>query len=220
MSIFGTPATAHGGARFASSAAASALNTATGDLLIVGVGFSDGGTCTGVTDTAGNTYVPLTQRVGAFGEQFQFWYCLSATANASNVVAAAFSISNNNIVVFAWDVPVSASPIYDTDTASDGGSDATTASFSTTGTDEFVATMAYDQFGGGGYSAGGGYTLDSASFDTFGGAQHTVFSSTQSGITANFPGHSGGSAAFAAAFKASGGGGGGGSAQPVVCVMQ
>lgn len=203
MSIFGAVQFKSGGARTASSVSAAAANTALGDLVLVGVGWSDSGTVTGVTDTAGNTYTPLTQRnPGSAGHGLQWFYCTGAThANASNVVTATFSFGTNNYSIIAvWDVTLSGSAAYDTDTATSGSGNATTAIYSTTGTDEFVAVVALDGFGTGGYVAQASYTLD-GSFGTFGGAEHIVFSSAQSGITSSFPTHPSTAEAIAVAFK-------------------
>lgn len=225
MSVFGTESNAHGGTRTSSPATTGTFVTSVGDLIIVGVGWSDSGTAS-VSDVAGNTYIPLTQRVGAFSTFFQYFYCFATAASAVNAVSAAFSNpTNNNTVVFVRDIPLSGGAAYDFDSASDGGNDATTGSWSSTGSDEYVGVQAYDQFGTDSYAPGSGYSLDSAGFDPaspFGGAEHQLFSSPQSSVTANFSSHPGGSAAFAIGFKATGGGGGGGggSAQPVVCVMQ
>ena len=207
MSIFGTVKTGSGQGSSANTCASSAVNVTTGDLVIVGVGCSDGGTINSVTDTAGNTYTALTQRSGVFGVPMRFFYKLAATANAANVCTAHFSLVNSNSIIFVWAIPLSGgTALYDTDADTDGLSDATSATFNTAGSDEFVAAYVYDQNGGGGYGAGSGYTLDSASFGTFGGAEHKVFASTQTGIAATFSDpNSNNGRAIAAAFKATGG---------------
>lgn len=227
MSIFGTPVTAFGGARSAGSVSTSGggVNTAIGDLLIVGVGWSDSGTCSGVSDLAGNILAPLTSRTeGSFEDAgfMQLFWCIATAANAANVFTAAFSSGTNNYsTIVLWDVPISGgTPTLDLDIASSGSGNGTTASFSTSSSDEFVAYFALDGFGSGGYAAASPYTLDSASYGTFSGAAHGTFTSTQSGITAGFSSHPGIAYAIAAAFSGGGGGGGGAAAQPVVCVMQ
>ena len=208
MSIFGSLTTAGGGARNTSPVTTgSTLNTALGDLLIVGVGWSDTGTCTGVSDTAGNSFSTPGQQNNVAGSFFQWFYCLAAThANAANTFSATFSdATNNNTIIFVWDVPLTGgSALFDVAAPYDGAGDHTTAVYSTTGSDEFVAVEAYDQFAGGGYAAqvSPAYTLDSSSFGTFGGAEHIVFASAQTNIQSGFSAGSGGSGASAIGFKA------------------
>lgn len=202
MSIFGTPVFSSGGARFSPTATAIA-NTAIGDVLLIGVGWSDSGTVS-VVDSAGNTYTPGIVHLGGSHQNFQWWYCLGAThASATNTVTATFSnTTNNNTILSVRDIPCSGTAEFDVDVASDGGNDATTASYSTAGIDEFVAVDAYDQSGTGGYEAEAGYTLDSDSFATFGGAEHTLFDSAQTDITSTFASHPSGSSAFALGLQA------------------
>jgi hypothetical protein len=219
MSIFGTAATGNGGARFANSLPASAVDTATGDLIVVGVGWSDGGTVTGVTDTAGNTYSPLTKRTGGSTGYLQFWYVIGATANASNVVTAATSLSNNYSTIFVWDVPVTATPTYDTDSDAGTASSGDSGAFTTTGTDELVLGFSLDGFGSDSYAAGSGYTFD-GDYGTFSGAAHGVFSTTLSGAATIFSSVPSTSYVIAVAFKGAGGPPPPASAQPVVCIMQ
>jgi hypothetical protein len=222
MTIFGTPAKVSGGARSASSVSSAAVSTAAGDLIIVGVGESDPSVTISVADLiGGNSYTPCTMRT-ATGTGFMRWFfCVSSGSNGSNIATASFvggSGAPNYSTIYVWDVPLSGSAVKDTDTDTSGSADGTSAAFNTTGTDEFVAAFALDGFGTGGYSAGSGYTLDSAGYGTFSAAEHRLFSSTQSGIAATFGGAPPTSFAIAIAFKAAGGAGP--SAKPVVCIMQ
>jgi hypothetical protein len=205
LSIFGTPSKSGGGGSSTSSfQTTTGLNTQVGDLLIVGVGWSGSGTVSNVQDTAGNTYTPLSSFVGGSGTLFQWFYCLAATvANATNKITVTLSTSNANAIVFFWDVPISGGIVgFDTDAASSGSANATTAVYSTNGTDEFVAVEAYDQSGTDSYAQGTSYTLDSAGFNSFGAAEHIVFSSAQSSITSKFNTAPGTARAFAIAFQA------------------
>lgn len=74
------------------SALTQTQNVTTGNALVVFVGWNTSGvTVTSVTDTAGNTYTPLTQQASstlAFGQAF---YALNVTGNASNRVTVNFS---------------------------------------------------------------------------------------------------------------------------------
>lgn len=219
MSIFGTPANGNNGARFVSSLAASAVDTATGDLVVVGIGWSDGGTVSGVTDTAGNTYSALTKRTAGATGFMQFWYVIGATANASNVVTAAMSQSNNYTTIFVWDVPVTATPSYDTDSNVGTSSSGVSGAFTTTGTDELVLAFSLDGFGSDSYAAASGYTFD-GDYGTFSGAAHGAFSTTLSGTQTVFSSVPSTSFTIAVAFKGSGGPPPPASGQPVVCIMQ
>jgi hypothetical protein len=173
MSIFGTPAFQSGGVRSLTSLPAGAVNTATGDLIIVGVAWSDSGTITAVNDTALNTYVPLTAATGDLGGTGaqQFWYCIGATANAANIVTATESFANNYSTIAVWDVPVTAVPLFDAQSAQGAGGTGNTGNITTVGADEFIAAFAVDGQGTDSYTRAGSYTLD-GSYGTFSGACH------------------------------------------------
>lgn len=145
MSVFGTPQFSAVQAITSTTVSSAALNTATGDLIVVGMR-GDTATSFGVTDTAGNTYVPLTLRLsGLVTGKLQWFYCLSAIANAANVVT--ITGSGGTPVVFdiaVWDYPLSSPVVFDVDTAAQDTSTASTASspaFNTTGSDEIIHAM-------------------------------------------------------------------------------
>ena len=173
MSIFGTPAFQSGGVRFLTSLPAGAVNTATGDLIIVGVAWSDSGTITGVADTAMNSYTPLTAATGSLGNvgAQQFWYCIGATANAANVVTATESFANNYSTIAVWDVPVTGVPLFDAQSAQGGLGTGNTGNITTAGADEFIAAFAIDGVGTDSYARAGSYTFD-GDYGTFSGACH------------------------------------------------
>lgn len=204
MSIFGTPNFVGSGLRTTTPSLGSpSFNTSVGDLIVVSAGFVDG-TVTGVTDVAGNTYTPGTARTGPAGTLHQFWYCLAATAaNASNVVTAVFSdVAQNFVTVGVWDTPLSGGTAsLDGDIDSDGANDASTASYSTTGSDEMVFVGGEDQGGSGGYVQQSGYTLDSSGYGTFAGAEHVHFAAPQSSIQSTFATFPSLTRAFGLAFK-------------------
>lgn len=194
-SIFGTPTTA------ASPLANPSGHTTTGTFttslgdMIVGLavtGTTVGASVTSVSDVAGNTYTvvgsPSTSANSGTSGSIFLVYCLAAThASAVNAITVNFSSSANFTLSFAWDIPLTGTAYFDTYASAGGASGSstpTTASYSTTGTDEIVLSIATNDLTGETYTAGGGYTLDSAAFATgTGGAQHIQFSSTQSGIT-------------------------------------
>lgn len=79
------------GAGSSLTVASSARNLAGGNHNLVFVRFDGATTSITVTDTAGNTYTSLTQRVNSGGTFCSQWFhCLNATGNAANVVTATF----------------------------------------------------------------------------------------------------------------------------------
>lgn len=140
--IFGTPQFASGEAITTGTVSASAVNTATGDFIVVGVR-ADTATSYAVSDTALNTYVPLTQYLSAYGARLQWFYVLSATANASNVITVTASGGTPGVFdVAVWDFPITGGTVaFDVDTAiqdTPSASSASSAAFTTTGTDEII----------------------------------------------------------------------------------
>lgn len=85
------------------SFATGAQNVVSGNLLFVAYRWESGGVGDTAnvgtpTDTAGNTYVPLGALVNSSGsedEKISVWYCLAATAHATNVVSATLSASRS-----------------------------------------------------------------------------------------------------------------------------
>jgi len=200
------------------SLAAPSLNTVLGDLLVVSTGSGSGAFPTGVTDTIGNTYIPLTGVSNGFASFEQLWYCLSSIgANAANIVTAAWGGIQHSLAIGVWDTPISGGTVsFDTATqaSNTGGANAATGTFNTMGTDELVFVGVYNQSGVS-YTNGSGYTLDWSN-GQFVGAEHQAFSSPQTGITGNFVNASSDFAIAAAAFRAA-------SpvvaALPVICIM-
>lgn len=202
MSIFGTIADANGGERFEASITSGEFSTALGDLIAIFVGFSDSGTVAEFTDVAGNDYTPQALFHNLNGGQFGQWYvCLSATkASATNTATATFSGgAQNNSIIWVYDTPISGgTPELDGAVAQGAGS---TGDFNTTGLDEIVFCVGYNQTGGN-FTVDTDFTLDSDNFGTFGGAEHATFSSAQNGLDLSFDGSSNGITVAAIAFKA------------------
>lgn len=98
----------------ATSAQTQAQAVTAGNALFVFVGWTASGiTVTSVTDTAGNTYTPLTQEASstfAFGQMF---YCLNALGNASNRVTATYSGSTFSRVYCVQYSGVATTSAYD-----------------------------------------------------------------------------------------------------------
>jgi hypothetical protein len=67
------------------------VNIAVGDLIAIGIGTDDSTIyCTGLTDTAGNTYTLRTAIIGGNATLVVAW-CVATQANASNIFTATFS---------------------------------------------------------------------------------------------------------------------------------
>jgi hypothetical protein len=198
MSIFGSPATANGGSRGGGSFTTGTFSTSLGDLIVVFVGYSSGA-ITGFSDAAGNTYSPQTPFTAGGGQTGVFYVCLSATnVSASNSVTVTLSGGPNNSMGWVYDVPITGGPpaqdVLNQNNANVG------SVLSTTGSDEIVFCIGYNQTGSN-FSADSGFTLDSANFQTFGGAEHNTYSSSQS-LTLKMGDSSGSDGIYGIAFKA------------------
>lgn len=215
MSIFGTPLTAPTALGSGTSLqTTTGINTQIGDLLVAIITGSSGVTTSisNFVDTAGNTFVVVGSPSSAgnssgAGSVFVA-YCLSAThASASNKFTATFGASQAFSLMFVWDVPITGTVLFDITSLRSNGTASTTPTtnaFTTTGSDEFACLMATNTNTGQTYAKQASWsTLDSAAFATgTGGAQHTVFTSPQSGVTANMTSASSNYTIGLAAFKA------------------
>jgi hypothetical protein len=194
-SIFGTPAMGGTGAFTATSAASPAFNTQVGDLLIacaIGQFTSWGSADPSVSDTAGNTWTPLTTRGSAGATQLKWFYSIATHANAANVITLVENGTGTGSAIFYgyfFDFPMSATPVYDLDT--DLGTISTTPAsspaFSPSGVDELILALASDTSRGSTYTAGSGYTLATTiggSFPLAIGVEYGKFVSPGSGIHA------------------------------------
>jgi hypothetical protein len=209
-SKFGTPANVafHTTGSFVTSISAPAINTASGDLIVVAVRFGDPITVTSVTDTVSNTYTTLTPQSGGSNGGLVLFYVLGASAKTGNVITANFPSSSDYNWIYVWDVPVTGTATFDVQGGATTSSTVTTltsSNFSTTGTDEIIfaavtpnalsETCAISQTG---------WVLDSGSVDSggFGGVAHGTFRSAQTGTNVTMTWGSGVSAEIVAgAFK-------------------
>lgn len=225
MSAFGSPTTNFTGSRGVTSQSSGSLNVPAGALIIVGVtsGNPAATPILSVSDTTGNSYVPRGLNTNSSAQVWQqFFYCLAAAADVANVITGAATSSSNWLNLAVWVVPLSAAATFDADAlhGTGSGGTCTSASFNTSGSDEFAACFIDDGgFGSGGWSANNGWTTDSSGYGTFDAACHTTFSSPQVGATGSMTGSSSSGAALAIAFKA-GGSPPPSSGAPVVVIMQ
>jgi hypothetical protein len=203
--------------------ASAAQNITAGNSIVVAVRAGMVSGATGVTDTAGNTYTYLSVMSTGAGDFWQYWYCNNCLGNSSNVVTAGLPASSNYTVIAAWQI--TGGPLtLDTQVSGIGSSGATltTSSFSTAQANEIALVIGLNTTTLTTFGAAGGATLDSSSIASgTAGAEHLIYSSVQTGVTANMTqGLTNNWELFAAIFTTATGGGGGGSRMPIVCVMQ
>lgn len=175
----------------ATTIALPAINTSVGDLLIVGFKYEEFSTTTSAADTAGNTYTGLAQvdNSGSSGEpHVRIFYTFATAGNASNVITITFTAARPWRRAIASKFTIGAGSV---DGAGAGGQ-ATTGTAVATGTFSTALANAVAWAIVGGYTSetfsspligGGASTQTTTVSDTV--AHYRIFSSTQSGITAN-----------------------------------
>lgn len=134
--IVGSPVTGQGDGG-GGSIATSAKATTSGNCLSAEVKWEEtSATLTSVTDTAGNTYVIVSQGVHGNGSlRTAIAYAKNITGNASNVVTANFSDANptwRRIIVKEWSELDTNDPLDDSDSSSGSGTSYSTPSLTTT----------------------------------------------------------------------------------------
>lgn len=173
------------------------MYVSTGELIVACVrwGNNTSQTVTGVADTAGNTYTPLTRVVNGTSEAIQYWYCANATGNANNVVTATFSANSGVNSIYVWNITngLRTSPLDVQTSGTSATAGVTSAAFTTTHANEMILALATHFATGNTYSPGAGYTLDNAHFPIlaggqYTGAEHKAVSSIQTSVTATLTG--------------------------------
>lgn len=96
IAIVGTPVVASSGSASAAPLDSPALSTTNGNSLLVGCASQEGDfvgtTIDTVTDTAGNTFLPLTMQGSAgAGQIIRWFYCHNIIGNGANVASGAWS---------------------------------------------------------------------------------------------------------------------------------
>ena len=182
--------TANGGSGVGSSPiGAGFLSTSNGNLLVVQIVWVAGASVTSVKNAAGVSLTSTAEQDSGGGAS-QFFFLPNITGNPVEAITATFSASAPFSSIFAWEVMGAdkVSPLDVTTLLSSGtGTTATTGTFSTSTANEVVfATMAGGQNST--FTAGAGYTLDSAGYPSgsgnlYRGSQHRIFSTMQSNIT-------------------------------------
>ena len=107
----------------ASIANDTALNTTTGNLIVVCVTAWVGGAINNVSDTAGNTYIRATgiEHATSPNQNAEIWYAKNITGNASNITTVAFTTLSSYpfISVAEFSGADTSSPLDDTSTNED-----------------------------------------------------------------------------------------------------
>lgn len=127
--------------------AASAINAATGNLIVVfvsGYATYPNAAVSGVADTAGNTYTKAGSDLAGLdiNQRLSCWYASNVTANASNVVTATYEASSTfrAILVVQYSGIDTASP-YDTQGARTYESSTTTTHTTASATNAVASAL-------------------------------------------------------------------------------
>lgn len=114
------------------AAAATALTA--GDSVFVFVRHETLATTVTISDTAGNTYTPLTAVSSLLGANGQWFYCLNAAGHASNVITVTWAVAQTYryMSALAYRKPSAAFDVEEA-TGASTGSDVTSGSFTTAG---------------------------------------------------------------------------------------
>lgn len=182
-------------------------NQPAGDLILVAVvsgGDANDADVQTVSDTAGNTYVPLLSGAGfaingGSGGPFylNFWYVTNCLGNAANVITVEWNNDNTQGALMAWDLSgVNRVDAQSTGSGTASGESGTVsvAAFSTNFLDEIIIGFFASGDNGlhftsmtptSGYTSDGLADLGDGGGDlsNIGGAEHAIVSSAQSGIT-------------------------------------
>lgn len=157
----------------------------TGNMLVCAVRAGGSTTITTVKNQAGVSFTALTAQVNG-AQRVQFFYLRNITGNATDNIVITFSTGNANNCAYFWEINgVNTVSPSDVNTGGNAASTSTvtSAAFNVNAVDEIVLACAVTNSAGT-FSAGSGFTLDSANgFGGFIGAQHLITSSLQSGIT-------------------------------------
>jgi hypothetical protein len=195
-----------------------AMSNTTGNLIVVcACAIATGNPIIGVTDTAGNTYVPLTA-ITQTTTGLQYFYAKNITGNAANVVTVTWTITAGFRAAYAWEIS-GADIVNPLDQQIGGtgttGTSATSSAFTTTSANEIILAAVSTNVVNETFSAGGVYVLDSAGYPAgatlmFNGAEHLITSTIQTGVTASMTWTSAvtGWTIAVATFKAASGSGG------------
>jgi len=140
-----------------------------------------------ISDHSGNSFTAKAgQNDGT--EEYVWFYCLSALADASETITVAFTGSPASFGGLAtWVVPVTGAAVFDvlsTLKSMSGSGDQLTNTFVTAGADEIGFCALFDRNGNAGWTAVSPAVVDSASFaSSRSAADHETWSSAQASAT-------------------------------------
>lgn len=209
----------------ATTLAATAASHTTGNLIVVGVVWSNNVTASIPTDTAGNTYVSTTFKANnGTSDHVEIFYAKNVTGNASNVVTAHFSASATFRRIFVYQYSGCSTTAPFTTGEGSTGTAASTTSVVTGSFSTAIANSVLVAFMGGSGSesadtAGSGYTLENAKLGGDSNGEDRIVSATGS-YTGGFSWTSSNSAWCAVAAFNDGVGGGGGGTTPTASTLQ
>lgn len=201
----------------AGSLGATAASHTAGNLIVVGVAWSNTVNVSSVTDTAGNSYTSTGQKADHISSDFvEVFYAKNITGNASNVVTANFSANATfrRVMVHQYSGCDTTAP-FTTGEGSTGvgtGTAVATSSWSTATADEVIVAFTSGN-NTATYTAGASFTRQLSSIGTDSASEDRIVASTGS-YTASFSVSPSLTWYVAAAsFKMAAGGGGGGTQQ-------
>lgn len=163
-------------------ATSSGLNTASGNMIVVGIRSDGANSISSVSDTAGNSYIKATDYSGS---RLAIYYAVNVVGNASNIFTCTFSGSNTfrEILACQYSGVLDSSPY---DITSIGTSTTTTvasATFSTSYPNELIFCLLDIETTGTTWTAGTGYTLRAQNADKVLVSQDNIVSSIQSSVS-------------------------------------
>jgi hypothetical protein len=173
------------GSGITSLACSTTINAVTGNFIAVAVAADAGKTCTGVTDTAGNTYVKDKDFTDS-GVEVSIWRAANCTGHATNLVTASFSgtVLYPDIYVEQSSGIATSTPLGTTFkglSAVDGT--ITSDAFTTTQANEYVFVMYWDTWQGRTWTPPTGYTSHASDINLSGQIASKAYTSVQTGIT-------------------------------------
>lgn len=202
-----------GGNGSAASYTTGNFSSTTGNLLVVGVRLNGNPatTITSVKNAAGVSFTAIASSLDNtnVGQGVQLFYLLNITGNATDNATVNFSPNQSFVGICCWEISgADTSSPFDTAVHAVRNSISTTVTspaFTTAQANE-IALVFVGQASGGPWTAGSGYTLDSASFPNATiacAAEYQIFNSIQTGVTATIVANILGSATITlATFKA------------------
>lgn len=209
-------------ANSASTEASSAIDTTGATLLVVVASYLYNAAVT-LTDSAGNTWTPLTAYSTSASTRVRIYYCLSPSTSASHTFQLAGALSYPALAVAAFSGTLTASA-FDVENGNFNNSGTTVATGTVTPSEgNELLIFGFSSNASGSYSVDVGTIANQAGLlgaSAFGVALAYQIQTTATARNATWTSGSGTLAAAAATFKSAGGGGGGGGLSIPVAMNQ